>query len=83
MSERPVPAGQCCLSQETQKPDWKLRGVAKKKKEAKNPTNPGLASSTPAIRQIVLDRYLQEIGKRFRLITPDEEVRLAERNQAG
>lgn len=52
--------------------------VAKKKKEPKNPSPSGISTRESQS----LDRYLQEIGK-VSLITPDEEVELAKRIQAG
>jgi len=52
--------------------------VAKKKKEPKNPSPSGISTRESQS----LDRYLQEIGK-VNLITPDEEVELAKKIQAG
>ncbi len=52
--------------------------VAKKKKEPKNPSPSGISTRESQS----LDRYLQEIGK-VSLITPDEEVDLAKKIQAG
>jgi RNA polymerase primary sigma factor len=52
--------------------------VAKKKKEPKNPSPSGISTRESQS----LDRYLQEIGK-VSLITPDEEVELAKKIQAG
>ena len=52
--------------------------MAKKKKEPKNPSPSGISTRESQS----LDRYLQEIGK-VSLITPDEEVELAKRIQAG
>lgn len=52
--------------------------MAKKKKEPKNPTPSGISTRESQS----LDRYLQEIGK-VNLITPDEEVELAKKIQAG
>lgn len=50
----------------------------KKKKDPKNPAPSGISTRESQS----LDRYLQEIGK-VSLITPDEEVELAKRIQAG
>ncbi|AXJ01883.1 RNA polymerase primary sigma factor [Cyclonatronum proteinivorum] len=50
----------------------------KKKKDPKNPAPSGISTRESQS----LDRYLQEIGK-VSLITPDEEVTLAKRIQAG
>ncbi|MCH8556715.1 MAG: RNA polymerase sigma factor RpoD/SigA [Balneolia bacterium] len=50
----------------------------KKKKDPKNPSPSGISTRESQS----LDRYLQEIGK-VSLITPDEEVELAKRIQAG
>ncbi len=50
----------------------------KKKKEPKNPSPSGISTRESQS----LDRYLQEIGK-VNLITPDEEVDLAKKIQAG
>ncbi|MDI6400367.1 RNA polymerase sigma factor RpoD/SigA [Balneolaceae bacterium ANBcel3] len=52
--------------------------MAKKKKEPKNPSPSGISTRESQS----LDRYLQEIGK-VSLITPDEEVDLAKKIQAG
>ncbi len=52
--------------------------MAKKKKEPKNPSPSGISTRESQS----LDRYLQEIGK-VSLITPDEEVELAKKIQAG
>ena len=52
--------------------------MAKKKKEHKNPSLSGISTRESQS----LDRYLQEIGK-VSLITPDEEVDLAKKIQAG
>lgn len=52
--------------------------MAKKKKEPKNPSPSGISTRESQS----LDRYLQEIGK-VNLITPDEEVDLAKKIQAG
>ena len=52
--------------------------MAKKKKEPKNPSPSGISTRESQS----LDRYLQEIGK-VNLITPDEEVELAKKIQAG
>jgi len=56
----------------------KIFQVAKKKKEPKNPSPSGISTRESQS----LDRYLQEIGK-VSLITPDEEVDLAKKIQAG
>lgn len=69
-----VPCG--CLQSE-QKQTNELQ-VAKKKKEPKNPSPSGISTRESQS----LDRYLQEIGK-VSLITPDEEVDLAKKIQAG
>lgn len=52
--------------------------MARKKKEPKNPSPSGISTRESQS----LDRYLQEIGK-VSLITPDEEVTLAKKIQAG
>jgi len=52
--------------------------VAKKKKEPKNPAPSGISTRESQS----LDRYLHEIGK-VNLITPEEEVDLARKIQAG
>jgi RNA polymerase primary sigma factor len=52
--------------------------VAKKKKEPKNPAPSGISTRESQS----LDRYLHEIGK-VSLITPEEEVDLARKIQAG
>ena len=52
--------------------------MAKKKKEPKHPSPSGISTRESQS----LDRYLQEIGK-VNLITPDEEVELAKKIQAG